>query len=89
MIQLRTNCTGKYLLKMAGKIRFASNSLADLSAYFCNWRDGLDLGASQMPKGFVLDSDGSVIGHISYNGRVWAGVEYAPNASPLYDNRTA
>lgn len=35
----------------------------------------------------IVDEGGTVIAHVSYNGRVWPGADYQPDAVPLYDNR--
>jgi len=39
------------------------------------------------PSPKIVDERGEVIGHVSYNGRVWPGATYVPDATPLYDNR--
>ncbi len=43
-------------------------------------------GASQCPRGMGLIADGgAIVAHVSFNGRVWAGREWKPGATPLYD----
>jgi hypothetical protein len=59
------------------------------SQMFCIARDKNGEGASKNPSPKIVDENGSVIGHVSYNGRVWAGEAYVPDATPLYDNRAA
>jgi hypothetical protein len=44
-------------------------------------------GASNTPSPKIVDERGEVIGHVSYNGRIWAGPAYATGAVPLYDNQ--
>ncbi len=52
-------------------------------------RDASGLGASRVPPALIVRGNGDLFGYVSYNGRVWAGSpnDWAPNRTPLYDNR--
>ena len=67
--------------------RFQIASLAEASRMFSAARDALGEGASRTPSPLIVDEQGAVIGHVSYNGRVWAGASYLPDTQLLYDNR--
>lgn len=68
-------------LKIWRKIHKVSD-LAQASKIF---RDSVgERGASTMPDGLLFNDKGEQVAHISYNGKVWAGAEYEPNAVPLY-----
>jgi hypothetical protein len=64
-------------------------SYAQASQMFCIARDKNGEGASNTPSPLIVDDAGSVIAHISYNGRVWLGAAWSVDAVPLYDNRVA
>jgi len=64
-------------------------SFAQASQMFCIARDKNGEGASNTPSPLIVDEAGSVIAHVSYNGRVWPGVAWTVDAMPLYDNRVA
>src|ERR1700736_5998415 len=66
-------------------------SFAQASQMFCIARDKNGEGASNTPSPLIVDDAGSVIAHVSYNGRIWAGAAAAwtSDARPLYDNRVA
>jgi hypothetical protein len=59
-------------------------TLAQASQMFCTARDIAGQGASNTPTPLIVDGAGSVIGHVSYNGRVWSGADWTPSAMPLY-----
>src|SRR5882762_2635257 len=67
--------------------RFQIASYEEASRMFCAARDKMGEGASRTPSPKIVDERGDVIGHVSYNGRVWAGASYVADAVPLYDNR--
>lgn len=67
--------------------RYQVASFEAASVMFCAARDASGNGASKTPSPRIVDEAGNVIAHISYNGRVWAGADYVPDAAPLYDNR--
>lgn len=83
----------KTLTLTIGKRRYQVASIEEASRMFCAARDKSGFGASKTPKPLIYNADGSLLGHISYNGRVWAGRDYIPNATPLceavYDDMTA
>jgi hypothetical protein len=64
-------------------------SFAQASQMFCIARDKNGEGASNTPSPLIVDDAGSVIAHVSYNGRVWPGDAWTVDAMPLYDNRVA
>lgn len=70
-----------------GRKRYTVPSLQVASEVFCAARDKAMTGASRTPTPLVYDAAGKQIGYISYNGRVWPGRTYRPDATPLYDNR--
>jgi hypothetical protein len=67
--------------------RYQVASLEQASQMFCTARDQHGEGASKTPTPLIVDEAGEVIGHVSYNGRVWPGGAYAAGTVPLYDNR--
>jgi hypothetical protein len=46
----------------------------------------LGIGGSETPSCLILDHSGKVVGHVSYNGRVWLGDErsWVPGKRPIY-----
>lgn len=81
-----TNSLAKTLFLEIGRKRFEVSNLEEASRMFCVARDRSGKGASQTPTPKIVDEHGAQIGYISYNGRVWAGTAYVPDAVPLYDN---
>jgi hypothetical protein len=77
----------KAMFLQIGRKRFQIASFEQASLMFCAARDKAGEGASRTPSPKIVDERGEVIGFVSYNGRVWAGVSYVPDAQPLYDNR--
>lgn len=71
-----------------GRKRFQIASFEEASRMFCLARDKAGEGASRTPSPMIVDEQGAVIGHVSYNGRVWAGAFYVSGKQPLYDDRT-
>ena len=72
-----------------GRTRFQIASYEEASVMFCAVRDQMSEGASRTPSLKIVNERGEVIAHVSYNGRVWAGATYVPDAVSLYDNRNA
>ena len=72
-----------------GSKRFQIASYEEASRRFCAARDKMGEGASLTPSPKIVDERGEVMAHVSYNGRVWAGAIYVPDAVPLYDNSNA
>ncbi len=59
---------------------------AETSAAYRQTIDSLGLGASDAPSCDLLAADGTLFGHVSYNGRVWRGTarDWKPGIKPLY-----
>ena len=72
-----------------GNRTFPVATLANASALFCATRDKRGHGSSGTPSCEVVDGDGNLIGHISYNGRIWAGSarDWSDKTALLFDNR--
>ena len=70
------------------RMRYSFATLAECSETYSNIRQGLGLGASKLLPAAIYQ-DGKRIGHISYNGRVWAGrlCDWTPSTPLLFDNR--
>jgi hypothetical protein len=79
----------KLMFLQVGERRYQVASFEQASQMFCIARDKNGEGASKTPSPLIVDDAGAVIAHVSYNGRVWPGSEWAANAAPLYDNRMA
>ena len=73
----------------AGTRTFPVATLADASALFCATRDKRGHGAISTTSCDVVDGSGDLIGHISYNGRIWAGSarDWSDKTALLFDNR--
>jgi hypothetical protein len=80
--------TKAMFLRVGGKVCEVA-SFAQASQMFCIARDKNGEGASNTPSPLIVDDAGSVIAHVSYNGRVWPGDAWTIEAIPLYDNRVA
>ena len=83
---------GKVLFVQIRKTRFQVASLQEASERYCAARDAaFNDGAwgRDLPKAKVVDENGKTIGHISQNGRVWAGSAktWTVESKPIYDNR--
>jgi hypothetical protein len=70
-------------MKVGGRL-YPVATFAQASRRFCIVRNLAGQGAGNTPTPLIVDGAGSVIGHVSYNGRVWSGAEWTPNAMPLY-----
>lgn len=79
----------KTMFLQVGAHRYQVATFEQASQMFCAARDKNGEGASKTPSPLIVDDAGSVIAHVSYNGRVWAGQSWAPDATPLFDNRVA
>lgn len=80
--------TDTMFLQVGSKL-YQITSYEQASCMFCAARDKYGEGSTRTPTPVILDLAGSVIAHVSYNGRVWPGSDWTPDATPLYDNRTA
>lgn len=78
----------KTMFLQIGSRRFQVATLKEASRMYCAARDHFGEGASRTPSPLIVDEQGMVIGHVSYNGRVWAGESYVAGQIPIYDNRT-
>lgn len=56
-----------------GRRKFHFTTAEAASAAYRAIIDEQDLGASQSPNCDLLDSQGTRIGYVSYNGKVWTG----------------
>lgn len=74
------------LFVRVGRRNYPVSSFEDASAKFCEVRDRSGAGASTMPQCTIVDSNGTEIARISYNGRVWPPCEWTDDLVPLYDN---
>jgi len=70
-------------VRVAGH-RLPFYGIAETSRVYRETIDRLALGGSQTPRCEILDGD-TVVAHVSYNGRVWAGARWQPGATPLFD----
>jgi len=77
----------KAIFLQIGLKRYQVATFEEASRMFCVVRDKADEGASRTPVPLIVDEHGAVIGHVSYNGRVWTGANYLPDNQLLYDNR--
>lgn len=78
-----------YTFELFGKTH-AAKTLADASAVFSTARDKSGRGASTMPLP-AIEQNGEVVGHFSYNGRIWAqpSKDWQPGMMPIFDNAAA
>jgi GGDEF domain-containing protein len=67
------------------KVRVATAEDASKAAQM--YRDKYELSSSTMGSTLIHTKDGSVVGHVSYNGRVWPGTpqEVKPGIQPLQE----
>ena len=71
--------TPRYTLRLAARgcptVNLPVTDSEMASAAFQRYRDTYGFGASEMRKGCgdVRDATGSLVAHISYNGRAWDG----------------
>ena len=62
----------EYLVEILGR-RFPVDNMEQASRLVSAVRDRSGAGASEMGAEFPIYEDGVVVGHVSYNGRVWKG----------------
>lgn len=72
-----------------GTRRYQVDSFRQASEMFCLARDKMGEGASKTPLPSIVDEAGKVLGHLAYNGRVFAGSPKGWTAQTpiLFDNR--
>lgn len=64
----------------------AVKNYAEASGVWCEMRDENGFGSSDMPSLTIVDlNTGATVAHVSYNGRVWPGASWKPDAKPLYE----
>ncbi len=67
-----------------GRKHYAVADYAQASAMFCAARDKSGLGASRLPNALIFSGQEQVA-YVSYNGKVWPGTTYQPDATPLFN----
>jgi hypothetical protein len=82
--EMAQNIPAKTMFLQIGKRRYQVASFENASQMFCKARDASGYGASKIKSPLIVDENGVPIARVSYNGRVWAGAEYVPDAVPLY-----
>ena len=71
-----------------GEKRHPVASFEDASMKWLRALRSTGLGSSKLPSRLlIVDEHGTTVAHVSYNGRVWPGVEWSDGAAPLYDSR--
>lgn len=88
--------TRKYFATIRGELLHAA-TLKEISELYCEIRDETGEGCSTfMPVNVGLAGTTEIVGHISYNGRIWdkptCGGLIAPcvdDSKLIYDNRCA
>ncbi len=80
--------------KLYAKIRlidYGPCALKELSEIYCRVRDETGEGASTFHSVNIKNPDGYIVGHIAYNGRIFAGPLgfWTAATKLLYENRTA
>lgn len=87
MITLKPDPQHECLVAVVGRRTHPVTCWRDVSEAYRRTIDALDLGASRAPRCDILDSEGNVVAHCSYNGRIWAGSrhDWQPGSAPLYD----
>jgi hypothetical protein len=88
-MEMATRSISKPMFLQVGSRRYPVASFEQASQMFCTARDVHGEGGSKTPSPLIVDDAGEIIGHVSYNGRVWPGAEWSADAAPLYDNRVA
>lgn len=75
----------KTMFLKVGRNRYQVASFEQASNMICKARDVSGMGGSQMGSKFdIVDESGAGIAYVSYNGRVWPGIEYVAGAVALY-----
>ena len=82
--------TTRSLFVSVGAVTYPLESLEHASVAYRATIEKLNLGGSQTPQCTIIARDGAIVGHVSYNGRVWFGhpTEWQPNDKPLFDPMT-
>jgi hypothetical protein len=81
-----SNDTRKFYAAIRGELLHAA-SLKEISDLYCEIRDETGEGCSTfMPVNVYRAGTTDLVGHISYNGRVWSGSAYGGHIAPCVDN---
>src|SRR5439155_9566271 len=69
-----------------GRKSFPFTSCEAVSAAYRATIEKLGLGGSKTPACLIFNFSGGIVGHVSYNGRVWLGDErsWTPGKRPIY-----
>lgn len=69
-----------------GDRRWPFPGIVEASTIYRETIEALDLGSSQTPP-CLLVAGGKTVGHVSYNGKVWAGAprDWQPGAKPIFN----
>lgn len=72
---------------LTGSKSVAVPDLAAASEACCDYRDKSGVGSSRWRGGLVIDSTGTPVARVSYNGRVWDTSDWTPTHRPalLFD----
>jgi hypothetical protein len=70
-------------LKVGRKL-FPFPGAVEASRVYCATIERLGVGGSKAPRCLIIDGK-TIVGHVSYNGKVWAGAQYVPGAPPVYN----
>ena len=70
-----------------GRRAFPFTTCEDVSKAYRATIERLGIGGSKTPSCLIHDHRGEVVGHVSYNGRVWEGDQdsWFAGKRPLYD----
>lgn len=63
--------TTEKLFVQIGNRRFPFSTPEEAAARWDRARDTAEVGSSEAPNPLIVKEDGTVVGHISYNGKVW------------------
>ena len=75
----------EYLVEILGR-RFPVAGMLEASRFVSEVRDRSGAGASEMGGQFPIYENGTIIGYVSYNGKVWRGhPDDWKNAELMYD----
>ncbi len=68
--------------------RIPFQTLNQASAAYRAFIDKHGIGSSEAGVCVILNHAGAIVGHVSYNGRVWLGEEWKPGDVPVFDPQT-
>ncbi len=71
------------LFLQVGRKRYQVASIAEAVAMHNEARDASEHGASKFPRVTIVNSNGTFLYGISYNGRVWSGLPGEEGSLPL------